>query len=109
MFGSTVVKARISVFSMSTWLWLCCLAVGVIMLLAYAVSRLKLPTTHHAPEEAEVVVAAGVRTGVAGARVVFGSRYLSAIAGIVTIYGVDQQDGRDSPHRACERVAVSRI
>lgn len=86
--GSTVVKARISVFSTSSWLWLCCAGTLVIGGLAFAVSRLKLPATHHEPEEAEVVVTANVRAGAAGARVVLNSRYLQAIAGIVAIYEI---------------------
>jgi AAA family ATP:ADP antiporter len=72
--GSTVVKARISVFSTSSWLWLCCAGTLVIGGLAFAVSRLKLP--------------ANVRAGVAGARLVLNSRYLQAIAGIVAIYEI---------------------
>jgi AAA family ATP:ADP antiporter len=88
VFGSTVVKARISVFSTSAWLWICIVATLLIMLIAFAVSRLKLPAVQHAPEEAEVVVTAGMRTGAAGARVVSSSRYLQAIACIVAIYEV---------------------
>lgn len=88
VFGSTVVKARISVFATSAWLWLCAALCLVIMGLAFAVSRLKLPRLRPAPEDAEVVVAASMRVGLAGARVVFGSRYLQAIAGIVAIYEV---------------------
>ncbi|MFT3921604.1 MAG: Npt1/Npt2 family nucleotide transporter [Myxococcales bacterium] len=88
VFGSTVVKARISVFSTSMWLWICCAATFCIMGFALWVSRLKLPVTQHKPEEAEVVVTAGMRTGAAGARVVLGSRYLQAIACIVAIYEI---------------------
>jgi AAA family ATP:ADP antiporter len=88
VFGSTVVKTCISVFSTSTWLWLCIAATVLIVGLAFVVSRLKLPLTHHKPEDAEVVVTAGMRTGAAGARVVFGSRYLQAIACIVAIYEI---------------------
>ncbi len=88
VFGSTVVKARISVFPTSTWLWLCCgICVGI-MVLAYLVSRLPLPRTHHVKEQAAVVAASGMRAGMAGARVVLSSRYLQAIAGIVAIYEI---------------------
>ncbi len=88
VFGSTVVKARISVFPTSTWLWLCCAICLGIMGLAFLVSRLRLPQTEHTKEEPVVVVAAGMRTGMAGARVVLSSRYLKAIAGIVAIYEI---------------------
>lgn len=88
VFGSTVVKARISEFSGSTWLLLCTGLTLVIMALAFAVARLRLPQHAHAAEEAEVVVAASVREGMAGARVVSSSPYLVAIAAIVAIYEI---------------------
>jgi AAA family ATP:ADP antiporter len=88
VFGSTVVKARISVFSNSTWLALCACLTVAIVLMAALMARLRLPVPRHPPEEAEVVVAASVRVGIAGARVVGASPYLCAIAAIVGIYEI---------------------
>ena len=88
VFGSTVVKAYISEVAVSQWLGVCSALTLGIMALAFAVSRLKLPDTSHALEESPVVVAAGMRVGIAGARVVVGSPYLCAIAGIVGIYEI---------------------
>jgi len=88
VFGSTVVKARISVFANSTWLLLCAGLTLAIMGIAFLVSRLRLPTTRHAVEESEVVILAPLRTGLAGAHVVAASPYLCAIAAIVGIYEV---------------------
>jgi AAA family ATP:ADP antiporter len=88
VFGSTVVKARISEFSGSTWLVLCTGLTLIIMGLAFAVAQLKLPRPAHAVEESEVVVTASMREGMAGARVVSSSPYLLAIAAIVAIYEV---------------------
>jgi AAA family ATP:ADP antiporter len=88
VFGSTVVKARISVFPSSTWLLLCAALTLVIMVIALCVARLRLPRAEHPIEESEVVVTASVRVGMAGARVVSSSPYLSAIASIVAIYEI---------------------
>jgi ATP:ADP antiporter, AAA family len=88
VFGSTVVKARISVFPSSTWLLLCAGLTLAITVIAACVARLRLPAVRHAPEEAEVVVAAPMRVGIAGARVVAASPYLTTIAAIVGIYEI---------------------
>jgi AAA family ATP:ADP antiporter len=88
VFGSTVVKARVSVFPNSTWLLLCAALTLVIVVIAALVARLRLPAVQHAPEESEVVVAASVRAGMAGARVVAASPYLCTIAAIVGIYEI---------------------
>jgi ATP:ADP antiporter, AAA family len=88
VFGSTVVKARISVFPSSTWLLLCAGLTLAITVIAACVARLRLPVVRHAPEEAEVVVAASMRVGAAGARVVAASPYLCTIAAIVAIYEI---------------------
>ena len=88
VFGSTVVKARISVFSNSTWLLLCAGLTLVIMAIAALSARLRIVTPPHPREEPEVVVIASVRVGVAGARIVSGSPYLRAIAAIVGVYEI---------------------
>lgn len=88
VFGSTVVKARISVFPNSTWLALCAGLTLVILCIAALTARLKLPAAQHPPEESEVVVTASVRMGMAGARVVAASPYLCTIAAIVGIYEI---------------------
>jgi AAA family ATP:ADP antiporter len=88
VFGSTVVKARISVFPSSTWLLLCAALTLMIIVIALCAARLRRPLAEYPVEEAEVVVAASVREGMAGARVVSSSPYLSAIASIVAIYEI---------------------
>ena len=87
VFGSTVVKAWISDFSTSTWLFIACVTTGAIIGIAFAVSRLALPK-QRASEGAEVVVVANMQTGRAGARIVASSPYLCAIAGMVGIYEI---------------------
>jgi len=87
VFGSTVVKACIAIFSTSVWLWISCGTTLAIVCIAFIVARLGLPKG--SPEgSAEVVVVANMQTGRAGARIVASSPYLSAIAGMVAIYEV---------------------
>ena len=88
VFGSTVVKARISVFAKLHLALLCAGLTLSIMAIAFVVSRLRLPSTRHALEESEIVVVAPLRTGLAGARVVASSPYLCAIAAIVGLYEI---------------------
>jgi ATP:ADP antiporter, AAA family len=87
VFGSTVVKTWISVFSTSTWLFIACGTTATIMAIAFWVARLGL-ARRRAQGSDEVVVVANMSTGRAGARVVASSPYLSAIAGIVAIYEI---------------------
>lgn len=87
VFGSTVVKACISVLPTSVWLWTASASTLAIVFIAFAVARLGLPARTQGAD-AEVLVVANVRTGRAGARVVASSPYLCAIAGMVAIYEV---------------------
>ncbi len=103
VFGSTVVKAYISRFPTSTWLWTACGSTSIVVLIAFVVARLGLPESKsrvrtgagepvqgdaHEDDEPSVVTVANVRTGRAGARVVASSPYLCAIAGMVGIYEI---------------------
>ncbi|MFM2416924.1 MAG: hypothetical protein RL385_1647 [Pseudomonadota bacterium] len=89
VFGSTVVKACISVLPTSVWLLLCALCTLAIVGLGAAASRLRIGTARDAADDSSIVpVTAPVRVGFSGAHVVLGSRYLSSIAGIVAIYEV---------------------
>jgi ATP:ADP antiporter, AAA family len=88
VFGSTVVKAYISSLPTSTWLWTACASTFVILLITYTVAHLGLPRRSHPDQEPQVVITASARTGRAGARVVAGSPYLLAIAGMVAIYEI---------------------
>jgi AAA family ATP:ADP antiporter len=89
VFGSTVVKAYISTLPTSTWLWTACAATLAILLIAFVVARLGLPRRDSRVDaEPQVLVAADVSTGRAGARVVASSPYLCAIAGMVGIYEI---------------------
>jgi AAA family ATP:ADP antiporter len=89
VFGSTIVKACISVLPTSMWLLLCALCTSAIVALGAAASRLRIGTAREAADDSSIVpVTAPVRVGFSGAHVVLGSRYLSSIAGIVAIYEV---------------------
>jgi ATP:ADP antiporter, AAA family len=91
VFGSTVVRAYVSVWSIPTWLSICAacsLAIVALGLLASRRQRSECVPDAEQHAEAAVPVAAPVREGLAGARVVLGSRYLVTIAGIVAVYEV---------------------
>jgi ATP:ADP antiporter, AAA family len=91
VFGSTVVKAYISVFPTSVWLWTASVTTAAIVLIAFLVARLGLPDQRSVLErgaEPPVVVVASAQVGRAGARVVASSPYLCAIAGMVAIYEI---------------------
>ena len=84
VFGSTVVKACISVLPTSVWLWTASVATLGIVVIAFTVARLGLPGR----TGNDGVMLTATFKGTAGGRVVASSPYLCAIAGIVAIYEI---------------------
>jgi AAA family ATP:ADP antiporter len=90
-FGSMVVAQRISAVETATWMWVC-IGIGLVIVgVAFAAGR--LVDRDPPPEEPAAAPEAGKPQGgsnpaVEGARLVFRSRYLLAVVGIVGLYEI---------------------
>lgn len=92
-FGSLFVAARINAFSHATWLMICLGMAVVIIPVAVAAGRQVDPTVlESTPESSESEVAVeSENPALEGARLVFRSRYLLSIVGIVGLYEMVSQ------------------
>jgi AAA family ATP:ADP antiporter len=89
-FGSLIVRVWIGQVSMATWLWITFGMAGVIIIIAVLAGRLVAknpPETDKRPDERRTGRPAG-NAALEGARLVFRSRYLLAIVGIVGLYEI---------------------
>lgn len=86
VFGASVVSARVALFSVQTWLWICA---GLTLLIAlsawYAGRRVTVPV---APLAAAGAKPPGGNPATEGARLVFSSAYLLSIVAIVGLYEI---------------------
>lgn len=86
VFGSTTVRAFIKSLGTAEWLWIC---IGLILLMigvAWGASRFVMPAT--AAPAKPAAEKTGGNPALEGARLVFASPYLLAIAGIVGFYEI---------------------
>jgi ATP:ADP antiporter, AAA family len=88
VFGSTFLKVHIRDFQTSTWLWMCFGMMLAIVLLAFAVGRLKRPEPSPQEVGPPLLSRFDTRAGIAGARVVSRSPYLLSIVALVALYEV---------------------
>jgi AAA family ATP:ADP antiporter len=89
-FGSLVVRVWIKQVSMATWLWITFGIAAVIIVIAKFAGRLVAqnpPRIQKVPEEVRMDKPAG-NPAIEGAKLVFQSRYLLAIVGIVGLYEI---------------------
>ena len=90
VFGSTFVRVWIDIFDKSTWMWTCTgIAVLIIIIARMAGARVSksAPLEIPLPPPAKKELKAG-NPAIEGARLVFKSRYLLSIVGIVGIYEI---------------------
>jgi AAA family ATP:ADP antiporter len=89
-FGSLVVRVWIKQVSMATWLWVTFGIAAVIIAIAKSAGKLvaqNTPRIQKVPEEVKMDKPAG-NPAIEGAKLVFQSRYLLAIVGIVGLYEI---------------------
>jgi len=91
-FGATVVSVWVNAMSMSSWLWICFGTALLIIIIAVAAGRLvaKNPPVEIAapktkPDDADT---SGGNAAFEGAKLVFKSKYLLSIVGIVGLYEI---------------------
>lgn len=85
VFGSTVVSAKVGLFSYSAWLWICTGMTLLIILVAWAAGRAVNRPTDTGHSDTSAAPPQG-NAATEGARLVFSSRYLLSIVAIVGLY-----------------------
>jgi ATP:ADP antiporter, AAA family len=89
VFGSTVVRAGITILSRSTWLWICLVLAVWIISIGQIVNRLSNPRSLVDTNNRKRIDSSYIRKSspvLAGAWLVYHSRYLLSIVGIVGLY-----------------------
>jgi len=87
VFGSSTLSALVDRIAPAEWMWICLGLAGAIALVAVAAGRVR-PATQEPSAEEEPAAADGTNPALAGARLVFRSRYLLAIAVMVGLYEI---------------------